>query len=203
MRATQDRSICPRDPPDRRARAIKFLASRLQNGAVPATPGASVRSRMSLGGLLYDAIIQLKAMRITELSARSEEEGSEEGGPAIAKLTATQLLAEMQPTAPANTHPNAGAQPVMAMNGFHHVPNEWETHAAALDMSTVPSLDSAEWLRRVAFLLRRMHRLTLSGRMMNVDNCAEMMGVPDFDTTMLMPWDMDVPMMDLFAPFTS
>jgi hypothetical protein len=30
-----------------------------------------------------------------------------------------------------------------------------------------------------------------------------MMGVPDFDTTMLMPWDMDVPMMDLFAPFTS
>jgi hypothetical protein len=202
-RAMQDRSVCPRDPPDRRARAIKFLASRLQNGAVPATPGASVRSRMSLGGLLYDAIIQLKAMRITELSARSEEEGGEEGGPAIVKLTATQLLAEMQPTAPANTHPNAGAQPAMVMNGSHHVPNEWETHAAALDMSTVPSLDSPEWLRRVTFLPRRIRRLTLSCRMMSVDNCAEMMSVPDFDTTMLMPWDMDVPMMDLFAPFTS
>jgi hypothetical protein len=67
----QTRSICPGDTADRRARGIQFLCSRLQAGTVPfgdkdSGTGVNVRSRMSLGGLLYDSIKQIRAMRKTQ-----------------------------------------------------------------------------------------------------------------------------------------
>jgi hypothetical protein len=39
--------------------------------------------------------------------------------------------------------------------------------------------------------------------MLSAENCAEIMSVPGFDAAAMMPWDMDVPMMDPFATFTS
>jgi hypothetical protein len=114
---------------------------------------------MSLGGLLYDAIIQLKAMRAAELRAAENKESDEQAAfPPAANgcLTATQALAAMPPGVPAPapdnayTSPNTLPQPVMDANGFQ-VPSGWETHAAALDMSTVPAIESPEWLQYVIF----------------------------------------------------
>jgi hypothetical protein len=69
------RSIFPGDVAERRSQGLRFLCAHLQKGTPVVTQsatGAPVRSRMSLGGLLYDSLRQIKAMRAAKLPGVEE-----------------------------------------------------------------------------------------------------------------------------------
>jgi hypothetical protein len=205
------RSLVRGDISDRRALAIRFLASRLQAGNLPAapTPGVSVRSRMSLGGLLYDSIRHIKAVHDAELRA-AEKARAEGQDPAPAgDLTAGEVVRALMPplpttaavTAPPKELP-ASVQPAPTdFNALGPVPSGWD--ASTFDMSSVPSLDSPEWLQSASliFIIRVLY--SPRRRMLSAENCVEIMSMPGYDPTAMATWDMDVSMLDPFASSAS
>jgi hypothetical protein len=150
------RSLVPGDISDRRALAIRFLASRLQAGSLPATPtaGVSVRSRMSLGGLLYDSIRHIKAVHDAEVRAAAKAHDDGKQAPVqVGDVCAAEVIRSLRPPSPATAaiaaprqEPAATVQPApVDLSAFGPGPNGWD--ASTFDMSSVPPLDSAEWLQ--------------------------------------------------------
>jgi hypothetical protein len=244
------RSICPGDTADRRARGIQFLCSRLQEGNLPpapTTPGVSVRSRMSLGGLLYDSIRQIKAMRaanhpgvttafpermppLLETPIGNGDSNGNGGGGAsqdhnhdptrvetqMAGMPPTQAQTAESQVGSSTGSSGAASGPTSQQAGYSlpqngqvpngQIQNGWDPNA--LDMSNLPPIDSPEWLQLVSLFflcVRRGWSTDYVGRLLSVENCAEIMSVPGYDASMMMSWDTpDVMMADPFnltSPF--
>lgn len=169
----KSRSIYPGDIAERRALGLRLLCSHLQN-ATPltnhSTPGIGVRSRMSLGGLLYDSIVQVKNLRASKTpgvegvfikqednsrpikSARTSKSPSGKQASANGMIS-QQLHAQAPPMA--TTHGQDTNQSFSFVNEvgsrqpvpstLQHVPGMVQTSSSGMEDSSIHDINPISW----------------------------------------------------------